>query len=146
MSCLFDWNIDSQLSTLTVDICTTNDVMIHMIWDKLPCSSLMLGGDLFHIRCCAYILNLIVKAGLSAIEISIEVQQALLFIQSRKKQSKLMRVSSFPHATGNAEDCSMHRGLYTFLDRALHRTKISGNDRWLCRDMVFHLENNLDNA
>ncbi|XP_038688704.1 zinc finger BED domain-containing protein RICESLEEPER 2-like [Tripterygium wilfordii] len=36
IDCLLDWNLDCKLSTLTVDNCTTNDVMIEVILDKIP--------------------------------------------------------------------------------------------------------------
>ncbi|GJY89032.1 zinc finger BED domain-containing protein RICESLEEPER 2-like protein [Tanacetum coccineum] len=64
---LCDWNIDRKISTVTVDNCTTNDAMIRDLLDKLPLSSLILGGELFHMRCYAYILNLIVQDGLSVL-------------------------------------------------------------------------------
>ncbi|GJV70690.1 zinc finger BED domain-containing protein RICESLEEPER 2-like protein [Tanacetum coccineum] len=64
---LCDWNIDRKISTVTVDNCTTNDAMIRDLLDKLPLSSLILGGELFHMRCCAHIVNLIVQDGLSVL-------------------------------------------------------------------------------
>ncbi|KAG6489546.1 hypothetical protein ZIOFF_050820 [Zingiber officinale] len=72
VDCLLDWNLDRKLSTLTVDNCTTNDAMIELILDKLPPSSLILEGKLFHMRCCAHILNLVVRDGLELISDSIE--------------------------------------------------------------------------
>lgn len=72
MDCLLDWNIDRKLSTLTVDNCTTNDAMINILLDKLSSSSLLLNGEFFHMRCCAHILNLIVKDGLDIIHLSVE--------------------------------------------------------------------------
>lgn len=72
LSCLMDWNIDRKISSITVDNCSTNDAMIDLLWDKLDNTSLMLGGDLFHMRCCAHILNLIVKDGLDVIKVGIE--------------------------------------------------------------------------
>ncbi|XP_022865255.1 zinc finger BED domain-containing protein RICESLEEPER 2-like [Olea europaea var. sylvestris] len=72
MDCLFDWNIDQKLSTLTVDNCTTNDAMINIMLDKLSLGSLLLNGEFFHLRCCAHILNLIVKDGLDVISPSVE--------------------------------------------------------------------------
>ncbi|XP_022891877.1 zinc finger BED domain-containing protein RICESLEEPER 2-like [Olea europaea var. sylvestris] len=44
MNCLFDWNIDQKLSTLTVDNCTTNDAMINIMLDKLSLGSLLLNA------------------------------------------------------------------------------------------------------
>ncbi|GKB40343.1 zinc finger BED domain-containing protein RICESLEEPER 2-like protein [Tanacetum coccineum] len=41
---LCDWNIDRKISTVIVDNCTTNDAMIRDLFDKLPLSSLILGG------------------------------------------------------------------------------------------------------
>ncbi|KAF7143102.1 hypothetical protein RHSIM_Rhsim05G0140000 [Rhododendron simsii] len=65
------WTLQSRIlrkiSSITVDNCSTNDAMIDLLWDKLDNTSLMLGGDLFHMRCCAHILNLIVKDGLDVI-------------------------------------------------------------------------------
>lgn len=80
VSCLLEWNIDSKLSTWTVDNCTTNDAMIDILLEKLSCSSLSLNGDLFHMRCAAHILNLIVKEEMSVISDSIErIRSSVLF-------------------------------------------------------------------
>ncbi|XP_026440579.1 zinc finger BED domain-containing protein RICESLEEPER 2-like [Papaver somniferum] len=72
MECLLDWNIDGKVSTLTVDNCSTNDLMIQLLLEKLS-SNLMSGGDIFHMRCCAHILALIVKKGLEGIKGAIEL-------------------------------------------------------------------------
>lgn len=70
---LMDWDLDQRLSTLTVDNCTTNDAVINLILGKLVKSSLWMEGSLLHIRCCAHILNLIVKDGLEVIGDGIEL-------------------------------------------------------------------------
>ncbi|KAJ9542939.1 hypothetical protein OSB04_029445 [Centaurea solstitialis] len=71
-----NWNMQSRimrkLSTLTVDNCTTNDAIINILLDKLPLGSLAMGGRLFHMGCCAHVLNLIVQDGLSVIGDGIE--------------------------------------------------------------------------
>jgi hypothetical protein len=69
---MMDWNIDRKVSCVTVDNCSTNDAMIGLLEEKLDMTSLLLGGDLFHMRCCAHILNLIVRDGLDVIKVSIE--------------------------------------------------------------------------
>ncbi|XP_072078898.1 zinc finger BED domain-containing protein RICESLEEPER 2-like [Arachis hypogaea] len=72
VDCLMDWNLDRKVSTLTVDNCSTNDVMIENILTKMSHRNFILGGKLFHMRCCAHILNLIVKDGLQLISHAIE--------------------------------------------------------------------------
>ncbi|KAL5748544.1 hypothetical protein ACOSP7_025584 [Xanthoceras sorbifolium] len=67
-----DWNFDRRLSALTVDNCSTNDKVIELMLEKLDKGDLWLNGQLFHMRCCAHILNLIVKDGLSVIGDGIE--------------------------------------------------------------------------
>ncbi|KAH1228970.1 Zinc finger BED domain-containing protein RICESLEEPER 2 [Glycine max] len=69
---LMDWNIDTKLSTITLDNCTTNDAMIDKIKDKLHLGSFLRDGSLLHMRCCAHILNLIVKDGLEVVKEGVE--------------------------------------------------------------------------
>ncbi|WOK98764.1 AC9 transposase [Canna indica] len=64
---LTQWNIETKMSTITVDNCSSNDGMIRFVQEKLSNESL-LQGKFLHMRCCAHILNLIVKDGLSVIE------------------------------------------------------------------------------
>lgn len=68
----YDWNVDRKLSTITVANATTNDKLINILLEKLPCDSLILDGEVFHMRCTTHILNLIVKDGLEVISKGIE--------------------------------------------------------------------------
>ena len=54
-----------------MDNYNTNDGMITMILEKLA-NHCCLDGRILHMRCCAHILNLIVKNGLSTIENAID--------------------------------------------------------------------------
>ncbi|RVW95282.1 Zinc finger BED domain-containing protein RICESLEEPER 2 [Vitis vinifera] len=73
MDFLLDWNMDRKVSTVTVDNCSSNDGMINILVEKLCLSdSLLLNGKIFHMRCVAHVLNLIVKEGLDVIEVEIE--------------------------------------------------------------------------
>lgn len=65
--CLMEPNLERKLSAITVDNCTTNDCMIQLLLEKLDKNDLLMGGKLFHIRCTAHILNLVVKEWLSVI-------------------------------------------------------------------------------
>ncbi|KAK3204788.1 hypothetical protein Dsin_018834 [Dipteronia sinensis] len=71
--CVMAWNIDRRLSTLTVDNCSTNDKVIEFMLEKLNKNDLWLNGQLYQVRCCAHILNLIVKDGLAVIGDGIEI-------------------------------------------------------------------------
>ncbi|KAL5180319.1 putative AC transposase [Glycine soja] len=72
VECLLDWNIDTKLSTITLDNCSTNDCMIEKIKNKLQLGTLIKEGAFFHMRCCAHILNLIVKDGLGVVKDGVE--------------------------------------------------------------------------
>ncbi|KAM0917944.1 hypothetical protein ACQ4PT_009338 [Festuca glaucescens] len=70
--CLVEWHLERKISTVTLDNCTSNDKAMVILPDKLDTSSLMLDGQLLHMRCAAHILNLIVKDGMSVLEQGIE--------------------------------------------------------------------------
>ncbi|XP_060177829.1 zinc finger BED domain-containing protein RICESLEEPER 2-like [Lycium barbarum] len=62
------WNLERRLSTITVDNCSTNNAMMKTLLDEKLCKKdLLLMGRLFHVRCAAHILNLIVQEGLKVI-------------------------------------------------------------------------------
>ncbi|XP_052622608.1 zinc finger BED domain-containing protein RICESLEEPER 2-like [Lactuca sativa] len=67
--CLQEWEIKDKIFTISVDNATYNDKALRRLKEtfsrvrKLSC-----GGRLFHIRCCAHILNLLVKDGLAIID------------------------------------------------------------------------------
>ena len=78
--CLLDWNIDSTLSTITLDNCTTNDSMISLVRQRLLLSNLIKDGALLHMRCSAHILNLIVRDGLDVLKDGIEkIRESVVF-------------------------------------------------------------------
>ncbi|XP_057745028.1 zinc finger BED domain-containing protein RICESLEEPER 2-like [Arachis stenosperma] len=89
MKILLEWNIDRKLSTITLDNCSTNDAMIDGLLGRLDSSFLMLGGKLLHMRCCAHILNLIVKDGLSIVKESIEkIRSSVLYWTATQKRTE----------------------------------------------------------
>lgn len=65
---VLEWNIDKKLSSIVVDNASSNDSMVkHLKSWLLDKSLLNLGGELFHVRCSAHILNLIVQDGLAIV-------------------------------------------------------------------------------
>lgn len=88
---LFEWGIHLKLASLTLDNASANDVCVTYLKAKLASrTALISGGDLFHIRCCAHILNLIVQEGLKHIDYVVEkVRESIRYIrgsQSRKEK------------------------------------------------------------
>ena len=104
---LIDWNIDHKLSTITVDNCSTNDAMLSYMLDKLSQRDMLLHGKVLHMRCCAHILNLIVKEGLEIIESAIErIRDSIIFWIASPA-----RVEKFEEAA-----CQLHISKKLFLD------------------------------
>ncbi|KAK2661526.1 hypothetical protein Ddye_000100 [Dipteronia dyeriana] len=91
-NCLLDWNVDGKLFALTVDNCTVNDSMIkNYLLPKFSIGSLLLGGKLFHMRCSAHILNLIVKDGLDVIGDGIEkVRETVTYWSQSSRRLELL--------------------------------------------------------
>ena len=70
-SCFLDYEIDKNF-TITVDTASLNDVAISYVKRRLKSwKSIVLNGELLHMRCCARIINLIVNDGLNDIHDSI---------------------------------------------------------------------------
>jgi hypothetical protein len=85
---LVAWNLDEKVSTLTVDNCSTNDKVVDLLVRKIGKDKIMLKGSTLHMRCCAHILNLIVKDGLDIIQKAIErIRDSVAFLDSNTKKS-----------------------------------------------------------
>ncbi|XP_078156107.1 zinc finger BED domain-containing protein RICESLEEPER 2-like [Carex rostrata] len=68
MAKLLDWNIDKKIFSIVLDNCTTNDAVVReMLYILKPKNVLPVDGELFHVRCGAHILNIIVQDGLEAL-------------------------------------------------------------------------------
>ena len=81
---LLDWNMDRKIYTITMDNCSSNDGMIDILLEKLSSTgSLVFHGKIFHMRCAAHVLNLIVKEGLSEWKL--------------KKFVKMLHIGQQPH-------------------------------------------------
>ena len=63
--------------------------MIEKILEKLSTSSLLLAGRIFHMRCCAHILNLIVKDGLEVIGSGVErIRDSVAYWSATQKREE----------------------------------------------------------
>ncbi|TYH95280.1 hypothetical protein ES332_A12G095400v1 [Gossypium tomentosum] len=69
MKCLQNWGIKGKVCLIFVGSASYNDAVVRMLKDSLSFHKrLPLNGKLFHVHCCAHILNLLVYDGLSKIE------------------------------------------------------------------------------
>lgn len=72
--CFLEWGIENKVSTITVDNASYNDVCIRRVKEDFSLRKrLSIGGKIFHVRCCAHILNLLVQDGLNQIVDAIDV-------------------------------------------------------------------------
>ncbi|GAA0174137.1 hypothetical protein LIER_27586 [Lithospermum erythrorhizon] len=68
------YGINDKVCSVTVDNASSNNVCIAILKkDHTLHSNLVLVGKLFHVRCCAHIINLLVRDGLKEIEHIVEV-------------------------------------------------------------------------
>ncbi|XP_015966774.1 zinc finger BED domain-containing protein RICESLEEPER 2-like [Arachis duranensis] len=67
--CLKTWGIENKVFSVSVDNASYNDSCLRALKDTISDNnSLPVGGSLFHVRCCAHILNLLVQDGLGKIK------------------------------------------------------------------------------
>ncbi|XP_031267560.1 zinc finger BED domain-containing protein RICESLEEPER 2-like [Pistacia vera] len=67
--CLIEWGIENKVFSISVDNASSNDTAIKILKENLGRNKkLMCGGRLFHVRCAAHILNLMVQDELSQIK------------------------------------------------------------------------------
>lgn len=72
-SLLSTWGIDRKLFSITLDNAAVNDVCSELLKKQLNLkNALVANGNLFHVRCCAHILNLIVREGLKEIDEAVD--------------------------------------------------------------------------
>lgn len=81
--CLLDWGIEN-VCTITVDNATSNDVAIDYLKKMMSKKKVLrFDGQFLHMRCCAHILNLIVKEGIEEVKESISrIHAALKYTRS----------------------------------------------------------------
>jgi len=66
--CFGDWDIEDKVFTITIDNDKANDTAIRILKDDFELREVLpIGGRLFHVRCCAHIINLLVQVGLAEI-------------------------------------------------------------------------------
>ncbi|CAL5077025.1 unnamed protein product [Urochloa decumbens] len=84
------YNIEDKLFSVTLDNAAANTTMVNSLCEHLFTRQLLPSVDLFHVRCAAHVLNLIVKDGLQTLEGVIDnVRESVKYVkasQSRKEK------------------------------------------------------------
>nr|GLL16340.1 zinc finger BED domain-containing protein RICESLEEPER 2-like [Ipomoea trifida] len=90
--CLQGWGIKEKVWTITVDNASYNDLALRLLNDSLSFhTTLPLDGKLFHVRCCAHILNILVQDGLSEIKSIIEnVRDSVKYISASPQRLHIL--------------------------------------------------------
>lgn len=91
--CLVDWGIQ-KLCTLTIDNATSNDTTITYLKRKFfkRDDSFILGGRYFQMRCCAHLLNLIVKDGLDEFDGAINrIRAVVKYDRSSPQRAQILK-------------------------------------------------------
>ncbi|KAL4575228.1 hypothetical protein LXL04_022070 [Taraxacum kok-saghyz] len=125
-SCILKWGIEDKLSCITVDNASANDVAVAYLKENLG-DKLILGGEFFHMRCAAHILNLIVKDGLNMVKDSINCIRAVcVHVRSSTERSKLFDdCQKIPYKGSLSLDNNTRwNSTYLMLDRAIKFEKV----------------------
>jgi hypothetical protein len=76
---LKEWGIDKKIFTITLDNASNMGSMQEMLREEL--TSLLCGGDFFHIRCCAHVLNIIVQDGIKELGDSVtKIRESVKYV------------------------------------------------------------------
>ncbi|KAI3409477.1 uncharacterized protein J3R85_019306 [Psidium guajava] len=88
--CIYEWGIEKNVSTITVDNASSNDVAIKFLKAKfLKDKLLILDGEALHMRCTAHILNLIVRDGLHEVRDSItRIRNVVRYVRGSPMRAK----------------------------------------------------------
>ncbi|TXG57250.1 hypothetical protein EZV62_018563 [Acer yangbiense] len=90
-TCLLDWGI-KIVCTITVDNASENKSAIEYMKKKMSnwkADVMVLAGEFMHLRCCAHIINLIVKDGLKELDESIaSIRNIMKYIRSSPSRLK----------------------------------------------------------
>lgn len=123
---LKDWGIDKKVMCLTVDNASSNDVCLNMLKSQLK---LVCDGEYFHVRCCAHVLNLIVKEGLKDVDdVIFKVKECVKYCkgsQARKQRFlESVRMCDLVYTKGLRQDVpTIWNYTFLMLESALYYKK-----------------------
>jgi hypothetical protein len=85
------WNIEDKICSITLDNASVNGKMMEYLKENLMKKQMLTcGGALFHIRCAAHVLNLIVQDGLFVMKGSIDIiRDSVKYVKSSQTREEL---------------------------------------------------------
>ena len=88
--CIKEWGIENKVHSVTVDNVEYNDSCLRILLDNFSKTrKIVYGRKIFHVRCCAHILNLLVQEGLQEIlQIIDNVRESIKFLNQSKMRLK----------------------------------------------------------
>ncbi|GLT53071.1 hypothetical protein SLA2020_263670 [Shorea laevis] len=77
-----EWGIEDKIFTITADNARPNNVAIRILKDEFELRGVLpIKGQLFHVRCCAHVTNLLVQVGIAEISVIIDlVRQGIKYL------------------------------------------------------------------
>ena len=87
---LQDWNIESKIFAITLDNASVNDNFVATLQENLVAKGQLLRkGKLFHCRCAAHVLNLIVQEGFKAISGATKnIRESVKYVKSSQARKQ----------------------------------------------------------
>ncbi|KAK8318701.1 hypothetical protein V6Z12_A13G190700 [Gossypium hirsutum] len=148
--CLSQWGIDKKIFSITLDNASYNDVMVSCLKNRFRANrAILCDGAFFQVRCCAHILNLIVKAGLElADDVVSKIRNGIKYIKKsgirRKRFYDVADKSFHLNVTKKLRQdvCVRWNSTYLMLESSLYYKDVL--DYWGQRDkdyQIFALSN-----
>ncbi|KAL6552579.1 hypothetical protein OROHE_007943 [Orobanche hederae] len=124
--CLIDWGIENKISSITLDNASTNDVAVRNLKSNFALKEkLFFKGKVFHVRCCAHVLNLMVQDGISEIkDVIANVRESVKYFKMSPsrlhKFTEIVKQLQLPTSKGLVLDVSTRwNSTYAMLESAL---------------------------
>ncbi|KAK4480811.1 hypothetical protein RD792_011662 [Penstemon davidsonii] len=124
--CLIDWGIENKISTITLDNASSNDAAVRNLKDNFAVKGkLYFGGKIFHVRCCAHVLNLMVQEGLHEIrDVIANVRESVKYLKMSPSRlhrfTEIVKQLQLPISKGLILDVSTRwNSTYAMLESAL---------------------------
>ncbi|TYI63167.1 hypothetical protein E1A91_D09G000900v1 [Gossypium mustelinum] len=131
--CLSQWGIDKKIFSITLDNASYNGVMVSCLKNRFRANrAILCDGAFFQVRCCAHILNLIVKAGLElADDVVGKIRNGIRYI----KKSGIRRKRFYDVADKNV--CVRWNSTYLMIKSSLYYKDVL--DYWGQRDKDYQM-------